>query len=77
MDAHTVLICTGKTSALLARRNSGSTDWTRGRNPAYYSDRERAALAWTEAVTKIREGHTPDEVYEETAKQFTEKSWRT
>lgn len=39
----------------------------------YYSDRERAALAWTEAVTKIREGHAPDEVYEEVAKQFTEK----
>jgi AhpD family alkylhydroperoxidase len=39
----------------------------------YYTDRERAALAWTEAVTKIREGHAPDEVYEEAAKQFTEK----
>src|SRR5262249_384760 len=30
----------------------------------YYSDRERAALAWTEAVTNIREGHVSDEVYE-------------
>jgi AhpD family alkylhydroperoxidase len=39
----------------------------------YYSDRERAALAWTEAVTNIREGHAPDEVYEETRKQFTER----
>jgi AhpD family alkylhydroperoxidase len=39
----------------------------------YYSDRERAALAWTEAVTNIREGHAPDEVYEEGRKQFTEK----
>ena len=39
----------------------------------YYTDRERAALAWTEAVTKIREGHAPDEVYEEAARQFTEK----
>ncbi len=39
----------------------------------YYTDRERAALAWTEAVTKIREGHAPDEVYEEARKQFTEK----
>jgi AhpD family alkylhydroperoxidase len=39
----------------------------------YYSDRERAALAWTEAVTDIRNGHVPDEVYEETRKQFTEK----
>src|SRR5213592_39361 len=39
----------------------------------YYTDRERAALAWAEAVTKIREGHAPDEVYEEARKQFTEK----
>src|SRR5262245_41318737 len=31
----------------------------------YYSNRERAALAWTEAVTNIWEGHTSDEVYEE------------
>src|SRR5919204_4258302 len=30
----------------------------------YYSDRERAALAWTEAVTRVSDGHVPDEVYE-------------
>lgn len=39
----------------------------------YYSDRERAALAWTEAVTKIHEGHVPDSVYEVVRKSFTEK----
>jgi AhpD family alkylhydroperoxidase len=39
----------------------------------YYSDRERAALAWTEAVTKIREGHVPDHVYEDVRKHFSEK----
>ncbi len=39
----------------------------------YYSDRERAALAWTEAVTNIREGRVPDEVYEKVQKFFTEK----
>ena len=39
----------------------------------FYSDRERAALAWTEAVTKIAEGHVKDEVYEEAKKQFSEK----
>jgi AhpD family alkylhydroperoxidase len=38
----------------------------------YYTERERAALAWTEAVTNIREGRAPDKVYEEVAKQFTE-----
>jgi AhpD family alkylhydroperoxidase len=39
----------------------------------YYSERERAALAWTEAVTNIREGHVSDEVYEQVRKFFTEK----
>ena len=39
----------------------------------YYTDRERAALAWTEAVTNIQKGHAPDELYEEVRKQFTEK----
>jgi AhpD family alkylhydroperoxidase len=39
----------------------------------YYSDRERAALAWTESVTNIHEGHVPDEVYERVRKFFTEK----
>src|SRR5262245_65340724 len=29
----------------------------------YYSDRERAALAWTEAVTWIADGHVPEVVY--------------
>lgn len=39
----------------------------------YYSDRERAALAWTEAVTNIRDGHLRDEVYEHVRKHFSEK----
>ena len=39
----------------------------------YYTERERAALAWTEAVTNIREGHALDEVYEKVAEHFTEK----
>lgn len=39
----------------------------------YYTERERAALTWTEAVTKIRETHAPDDVYEEVRKHFTEK----
>jgi AhpD family alkylhydroperoxidase len=33
-------------------------------NP-YYTERERAALAWAEAVTLISDGHAPDDVYEE------------
>jgi AhpD family alkylhydroperoxidase len=39
----------------------------------YYTDRERAALAWTDSVTNIREGHVPDDVYERVKKFFTEK----
>src|SRR5689334_4878815 len=39
----------------------------------YYSDRERAALAWTEAVTRVADGHVPDAVYEEVRPLFSEK----
>lgn len=39
----------------------------------HYSDRERAALAWTESVTNIQKGHVPNEVYEQVRKSFTEK----
>ncbi len=39
----------------------------------FYSDRERAALAWTEAVTRVGETHVPDEVYAEVRKHFSEK----
>ena len=39
----------------------------------YYTERERAALAWTEAVTRVSESHVPDEVYEKARKQFNEK----
>src|SRR5262245_38128742 len=43
------------------------------REPPMYSDRERAALAWAEAVTLITEGHVPDEVYEQARKEFSEE----
>jgi alkylhydroperoxidase family enzyme len=39
----------------------------------WFTDRERAALAWTEALTLITQGHVPDAVYEEVRKQFNEK----
>jgi alkylhydroperoxidase family enzyme len=38
----------------------------------FYTPRERAALAWTEAITNIHEGHAPDTVYEEVLKEFNE-----
>jgi AhpD family alkylhydroperoxidase len=37
-----------------------------------YTERERAALAWTEAVTLVSASHVPDEVYEEARKHFSE-----
>jgi AhpD family alkylhydroperoxidase len=41
--------------------------------PALYSERERAVLAWTEALTLVTEGHAPDEVYREVRAQFSDK----
>ena len=38
-----------------------------------YSDRERAALAWAEAVTLISVHHLPDEVYAEAVRVFSEQ----
>ncbi len=39
----------------------------------FYTDRERAALAWAEAVTRVTEGHVPDAVYKQARSQFTEE----
>jgi AhpD family alkylhydroperoxidase len=39
----------------------------------YYSERERAALAWTEALTKITEGHAPDAAFDAARAHFSEK----
>lgn len=43
------------------------------RESPIYTDRERAALAWAEALTLITEGHVPDEVYDEARRQFSEE----
>lgn len=43
------------------------------RETPFYTDRERAALAWTEAVTNVSETHVPDDVFEEVKKQFNEQ----
>src|SRR3954467_11034830 len=42
------------------------------RESPVYTDRERAALAWTEAVTLIAETHAPDNLYEAVRAQFSE-----
>jgi len=46
---------------------------TAWRETPFYTDRERAALAWTEAVTLIGETHVPDEIYEHAKQRFTEE----
>ena len=43
------------------------------RETPFFTDRERAALAWTEAVTLITEGHVTDAVYEEARRHFSEE----
>jgi AhpD family alkylhydroperoxidase len=44
------------------------------REAPVFSERERAALAWAEAVTLITEGHVPDAVYEQARRHFSEKA---
>jgi AhpD family alkylhydroperoxidase len=43
------------------------------RESPLYTDRERAALAWTEAVTLVSQTRVPDEVYEAVLSQFSEE----
>ena len=61
-----------------ARKHGESDEWMHLLNAwpeaPIYSARERAALAWTEAVTKISDHHVPDvEVYDEARHHFSEK----
>ena len=43
------------------------------REAPVFTDKERAALAWTDAVTLVAETHTPDDVFENLRKHFSEK----
>lgn len=43
------------------------------REAPFYSERERAALEWTEAVTLVAEDHIPDEVFERVRPHFTDE----
>jgi AhpD family alkylhydroperoxidase len=46
------------------------------REAPFYSDRERAALVWTEALTQISTNDVPDELYVEVRRHFDEKALR-
>lgn len=50
-------------------RIDGLSEW---RNSDLYTQRERAALAWAEAVTNIQDGHAPDAVYEAVRAHFSD-----
>jgi alkylhydroperoxidase family enzyme len=39
---------------------------------AFFTERERAALAWTEAVTLVGQGHVPDDIYQQARGRFSE-----
>src|SRR5215831_10826384 len=41
--------------------------------PSLYSARERAALAWAEAVTRLTNQEVPDEIYDQARKEFSDK----
>lgn len=43
------------------------------RESPYYTERERAALAWAEAVTRVSDDHVPDEVFEEVHRHFNDE----
>jgi AhpD family alkylhydroperoxidase len=43
------------------------------RETPFFSDRERAALEWTEAITLIAQSHAPDDVYARVRESFSEK----
>jgi len=42
------------------------------RETPFFTDRERAALEWTEAVTRVADTHVPDEIYDRVAARFNE-----
>jgi AhpD family alkylhydroperoxidase len=42
------------------------------RETSFYTARERSALAWTEAITNIQQGHAPDFLYNEALAEFGE-----
>jgi AhpD family alkylhydroperoxidase len=67
--------CIGLHSADLCKRNepeeriAGLLEW---KGSSAYTQRERAALAWTEALTNIQDGHAPDAVYDQVREHFDE-----
>jgi AhpD family alkylhydroperoxidase len=67
VDMHSKdLLANGETM----QRIYGLNGWA---ETSYYTDRERAALEWTEVVNAIGETHASDAQYEEARKHFSEQ----
>jgi AhpD family alkylhydroperoxidase len=47
------------------------------RETPFFTDRERAALEWTEAVTRVGDTHVPDAIYQQVREQFNEQELLT
>ena len=69
----TASTCTRRTPGAAARPNSACTPWRRCALTPFYTDRERAALAWTDALTLISHGPVPEALHEEARRHFSEK----
>ena len=67
IDMHTK---DARTGGETEQRLYGLSAW---REAPYYTDRERAALAFTEAVTLIADRRVPDDVYQQASEQFDEE----
>jgi alkylhydroperoxidase family enzyme len=71
VDMHTVDMHTQdpREDGEAGRRLYSLSAW---REAPFYTERERVALAWTEAVTLVRETHGLDDIYDEVRKYFSE-----
>jgi alkylhydroperoxidase family enzyme len=67
IDMHTK---DARASGETEQRLYGLSAW---RETPYYSERERAALAWAEVITNISQTHASDEEYEAARAQFSEE----
>ncbi len=73
MAVRTASTCTAKTREVEAKPSSVYTVSASGTKHRITRDRERAALAFTEAATLIAQGRVPDEVYDEARQHFSDE----
>lgn len=67
IDMHTK---DARTQGESEQRLYGVSAW---REAPFYSERERAALAWAESVTEIGRDRVPDDLYAQVSRNFSEK----